>query len=60
MVGAPITTTDLIASATCDVELFMLCKIKNIFIMNTIMDTMMNTIMDTIMETKFLADLLRA
>ena len=28
------TTTDLIASATCDEELFMLCKIKNIFIMN--------------------------
>ena len=60
---APITNIDLIASATCDKELFILCKIRNIFIiiiMDTIMDNIMNTIMDTIMDTKLFADLLRA
>ena len=53
---APITNIDLIASATCDKELFILCKIRNIFIINIIMDTKM----DTNMDTKLFADLLRA
>ena len=39
MARAPITNIDLIASATCDKELFILCKIRNIFIINIIMDT---------------------